>query len=304
MNDANAIAHQIFSKPLTKRLGSRLEGIDCRHVDDATWATILDAFHERNLLVFPNQHLNPDEHATFMERFGELDVHPQELSARSTLPLPENPKVELMLNKPGNAGPRSAAWHTDVTFRVEPVAVTSLYGLETPEACADTIWSSLRAVFEDLTPGLQKTLRGLNAVHATAFVMGKSQAGSINYDPTMETDPNKKDLKAQYREEVVHPIVHRHEAGYETLYINPAFVNRVEGWSVEESAPFLEMLYENAKSANYTYRHRWSKHDLVVWDNRCTMHYGVNDYGEEDHRILHRTTGAPFVVSGSVWTDK
>ena len=299
MVGVNSKTDKISLKPLTKRLGSSLEGIDCRHVDDATWATIIDVFHDRNLLVFPNQNLNPDEHTAFMERFGELDVHPQELSARSTLALPENPKVELMLNKPGKAGPRSAAWHTDVTFRTEPVAVTSLYGVQTPEACADTIWSSLRAVFDDLTPGLQETLRGLKAVHATAFVMGKSQAGSINYDPTSETDPKKKDLKAQYREEVVHPIVHRHEAGYDTLYINPAFVNRVEGWSAEESAPFLGMLYEQAKLANYTYRHRWSMNDLVVWDNRCTMHYGVNDYGEEDHRILHRTTGAAFVVTGS-----
>ena len=76
-------------------------------------------------------------------------------------------------------------------------------------------------------------------------------------------------------------------------------MNRIEGWSAEESAPFLGMLYERAKLANYTYRHRWSQRDLVVWDNRCTMHYGVNDYSEEDRRRLHRTTGAPFVVHGS-----
>jgi len=299
VDGTNLGSNRIFAEPLSKRLGARLHGVDCRSVDDAVWANIRDVFHERHVVVFPDQHLTPDEHATFMERFGELDVHPQELSARSTLPLPENPKIELMLNKPGNAGPRAAAWHTDVTFREEPVAVTSLYGLETPEACADTIWSSLRAVFDDLTPGLQETLRGLKAVHATAFVMGKSQAGSINYDPTTESHPNKKDLKAQYRGEVVHPVVHRHEAGYETLYINPAFVNRIEGWSAEESAPFLSMLYERAKLANYTYRHRWSQRDLVVWDNRCTMHYGVNDYSEEDRRKLHRTTGASFVVHGS-----
>ena len=68
---------EISLKPLTKRLGSSLEGIDCRHVDDVTWATIIDVFHDRNLLVFPNQNLNPDEHTAFMERFGELDVHPQ-----------------------------------------------------------------------------------------------------------------------------------------------------------------------------------------------------------------------------------
>ncbi|MBI08599.1 MAG: hypothetical protein CMM55_03665 [Rhodospirillaceae bacterium] len=288
-------------EPLTKRLGARLHGIDCRDVCDATWKAILDAFHNHHVIVFPDQDLTPDEHANFMERFGELDIHPQELSARTTLPLPENPKVELMVNKPGNYGPRAAAWHTDVTFRDEPVAVTSLYGVETPLACADTIWTSMRAVFDDLTDGMKKTLRCLNAVHATAFVMGdKGKAGQDSYDPTKEINPNKKNLQAQYREEVVHPIVHRHEAGYETLYVNPAFVHRIEGWSKEESKALLGWLYKRAALPNYNYRHRWAPRDLVAWDNRCTMHFGVNDYDEEDCRTLHRTTGAPFKVHPAV----
>ena len=195
MSDVAALRNSapIEIEPLTKRLGARVHGIDCRDVDDAVWAAIEHAFHTHHVLVFPDQDLTPDQHAAFMERFGELDIHPQELSARTTLPLPENPKVELMLNKPGNYGPRAAAWHTDVTFREEPVAVTSLYGVETPAACADTIWTSMRAVFDDLTEGLKTTLRGLNAVHATAFVMGdKGKAGQDSYDPTKETNPKKR----------------------------------------------------------------------------------------------------------------
>lgn len=287
-------------QPLTKSLGARVHGVDCRDVSDGAWDAILEAFHDRHILVFPDQTLTPEEHAAFMERFGELDVHPQELSARTTLPLPGYPKVELMLNKPGKQGPRAPRWHTDVTFRREPVAVTSLYGVETPEACADTIWTNMRAVFEDCTPGMQATLRTLNAVHATSFVM--QQQGSdeaLVYDPTVEDDPNKQDLQAQYRVPVVHPVVHAHEAGYETLYINPAFVYGFEGWSQSESRTLLGWLYAQAEQPKYIYRHAWSTRDLVVWDNRCTMHLGVNDYTEEDRRTLHRTTGAPFVVHAS-----
>ena len=288
---------------LCRALGARIHGIDCRNVDDTMWSTILTTFHRHHVLVFPGQYLSPSDHVTFMERFGKLDVHPQELSARSTLPLPENPKVELMANTAGSEGPRADVWHTDVTFRPEPVAVTSLYGVETPQACADTIWTSMRAVFEDLSDAMKDTLRGLNAVHATAWVTrqgGKGiESAAAKYDPTAETDSRKKDLRAQYREEVVHPIVHRHEAGYETLYINPAFVNRIEGWTADESKPILEWIYKRATEPIYNYRHRWTKHDLVVWDNRCTMHYGVNDYETEDTRVLHRTTGAPFVVHAS-----
>ena len=134
--DALRNSTPIEVEPLTKRLRARLLGVDCRKVDAATWSMILHAFHTHHVLVFPNQDLPPDQHAAFMERFGELDIHPQELSARTTLPLSENPKVELMLNKPGNYGPRAAAWHTDVTFRKEPVAGPSLYGIEPPPACA------------------------------------------------------------------------------------------------------------------------------------------------------------------------
>lgn len=285
---------------LTGRYGARICDIDCADVDDQTWDAILQVFHDRHVVVFPKQKLTPQQHARFMERFGVLDVHPQELSARSTLPLPGYPKVELMENRPGTFGPRSSAWHTDVTFRDRPPAVTSLYGIETPVGCADTIWTNLRAVFEDCSEGMRDTLRGLNAVHATAFARGKSQAGSINYDPTRESDERKKQqLQAQYRDPVSHPIVHAHEAGYETMYINPAFVSGVDGWAEDESKALLGFLYDKAMHPNYMYRHHWTAGDLVVWDNRCVMHYGVNDYDEHDTRVLHRTTGHPFEVTST-----
>ena len=85
----------------------------------------------------------------------------------STLPLPGDPRIELMENRPGTFGPRSSAWHTDVTFRERPPAVTSLYGVQTPVGCADTIWTNLRAVLDDCSTGMREALRSLNAVHAT-----------------------------------------------------------------------------------------------------------------------------------------
>ena len=285
---------------LTGLYGARVFDVDCRNIDEATWSAVLDIFHARHVVVFPNQTLTPDEHADFMARFGELDIHPQELSARSTLPLPGFPRVELMENRPGNYGPRASAWHTDVTFRREPPAVTSLYGVETPVGCADTIWTSMKAVFEGCSPGMQQMLRGLNAIHETAWSRGKAQADSIAYDPTKEDDSRKtEDVKAQYREPVSHPVVHRHEAGYDTLYVNPAFTSGIDGFDEAESKAVLGYLYDKAMHPNYMYRHHWSQGDLVIWDNRCVMHFGVNDYDENDARVLHRTTGHPFPVTAS-----
>ncbi|MFT5394796.1 MAG: taurine dioxygenase [Gammaproteobacteria bacterium] len=284
---------------LTGTLGARVVGLDCRAVDDAVWDAVLAVFHTHHLLVFPGQRLTPENHAAFMARFGELDIHPQELSARSTLPLPGHPSIELMANEPGNYGPRASAWHTDVTFRQLPPAVTSLYGVQTPSGCADTVWVNMRGVFESFSPGMKTVLRSLDAVHATAFSRGAARAGSVNYDPTQEADPRKYELQAQYRDPVVHPVVHAHEAGYETLYVNPAFVSGIDGWSDDESESVLACVYQRATEPVHMYRHRWSQNDLVLWDNRCLMHYGVNDYGEDDRRILHRTTGAPFEVHAS-----
>ncbi|MEM7250158.1 MAG: TauD/TfdA family dioxygenase [Pseudomonadota bacterium] len=280
---------------LTRAIGARITDIDCAHVTDEQFGAVERALHRYQLLVFSNQNLSPVEHADFMERFGELDRHPQELSARTTLPLEGHPRVELMANRPGNYGPRASLWHTDVTFRAEPPAVTSLYGIQVPVGCADTIWASMRQVYEDLSDSMKVLLSTLRVVHATAFVM--RGADRDVYNPTAEADPQKAGPKAQYREEVVHPMVHRHAAGFDTLYVNPAFVSHIEDWTKAESNALLDFLYTRAVEPIYTYRHQWSSGDLVVWDNRCTMHYGVNDYEEEDTRILHRTTGASFEVT-------
>jgi taurine dioxygenase len=189
---ANALTHsELTTQRLTGRFGARILEVDCAQVSARTWTEVVEIFHARHILVFPQQTLTPQQHSRFMERFGELGIHPQGLSARNTLPWPGHPEVELMENRPGTLGPRSSAWHTDVTFRDRPPAVTSLCGVETPVGCADTIWTNMRAVFEDCSPGMRSTLRGLNAVHATAFARGKSQAGSINYDPTKESDDRK-----------------------------------------------------------------------------------------------------------------
>ena len=119
----------LTTQRLSGRLGARILDVDCAQVSEMTWQAIVDVFHARHIVVFPKQTLTPVQHAQFMERFGVLDIHPQELSARSTLPLPGHPRVELMENRPGALGPRSSAWHTDVTFRERPPAVTSLYGI-------------------------------------------------------------------------------------------------------------------------------------------------------------------------------
>ena len=199
-----------------------------------------------------------------------------------------------------------AAWYNEVVLRAELADYSPVRGSMVIRPWGYGIWENMQRALDDMFKATGHENAYFPLLIPMSFiekekehVEGFAPERVAEITGLAETDPRKQDLKAQYREEVVHPIVHAHAAGFETLYVNPAFVSRIEGWTVEESARLLGCLYERATQPDLVYRHQWTRRDLVVWDNRCTMHYGVNDYGEEDRRTMHRTTGAPFEVRPS-----
>ena len=142
------------------------------------------------------------------------------------------------------------------------------------EGRGDTMWASTTAAFNSLSPALQHTVSTLYAVH-------KDQSGLGH--------------------EVIHPVVVEFEQEEEeekertppyrrrALFINPQFTSHFAGWTIEESAPLLHFLYQMILAPEHIYRHRWSVHDFVLWDNRATLHYGVFD-SKKNVRTMHRTT--------------
>ena len=142
---------------------------------------------------------------------------------------------------------------------------------------------------EALSDGMKKTLEGLRAVHSSRHVFGAASAY------VKETNGRLGNTEAA-TQDAVHPIVLRHpESGKKILYVNSAFTTHIEGWSVQESAPLLNYLYQHAARPEFQYRFQWQEGSIAFWDNRSTWHYAVNDYHGE-RRLMHRITiaGGPL----------
>ena len=153
-----------------------------------------------------------------------------------------------------------------------------LYGLEVPEGRGDTMFCNMYAAWDDLSPGLRALLGGMTAMHSAETLVARNESGdnseqSIGYLP----------------EPVEHPVARTHpETGLKALFVNEYFTRHFVDMTEAESRPLLDYLIAHATRPENVYRHRWRPRDILLWDNRCTMHYAMVDY--DDDRYLHRTT--------------
>jgi taurine dioxygenase len=236
---------------LSGSLGAAISGVDLAELDDTTFEQIHRAWLEHLVLVFPNQNISPEKHVAFGRRFGEVTVHP--------LYPGKGPHPEIMeLRNRGKALTITENWHSDTTSLPEPPMATINIARVVPEAGGDTMFANEYLAFEGLSPRMQLLLESLNAVH--------SSASETNTHPVVRTHP---------------------ETGRRALFVNRYFVKQFEGMTEEESAPLLGYLFEHSVLPEYTFRHRWKESDLIIWDNRCTLHYAIHDYGDAE-RVLDR----------------
>ena len=162
-----------------------------------------------------------------------------------------------------------------------------LLARELPEEGGDTLFANMYRAFETLSPGLQRTLEGMRAVHGSAHIFGKGGVNDKN--PEGASRYGNQQLVG---DDVLHPVVIRHPlSGRKALYVNPAFTLRFEDWSVEDSKPLLDHLYRHAARPEFTCRFRWREGSIAFWDNRATWHYAANDY-QGERRLMHRITVA------------
>lgn len=237
---------------------------------------IRDAFLEHIVLTFRDQSLPPAAQITFTEHFGPVEPHP--LASRRGLP--DFPQLMVLENRPGKPGARNDFWHSDISHAECPPAVSLLHALEVPEGRGDTMFCNMYNAYEELSCGMQRLLENMTALHS-----GEATARR-NREETTDALPI-----AHVPEPVTHPVVRTHpETGRKTIFVNPFFTVRFSDMSAEESEPILGYLHELATRPENIYRHRWRKGDVLMWDNRCAMHYAVRDYDESMPRYLHRTT--------------
>jgi taurine dioxygenase len=269
-------------RPLGYALGAEVTGVDAtRPLDDRTVAAIRRAWLEHIILCFPGQDLEPEQLKVFCEQFGELNrehrgtlkIHPDQTGVMlvSSQPISIN-------GKPAGGIPALPRWHTDESFKEHPAAATFLLAKALPAVGGDTMFANMYMAYETLSPALREILDGLQAV----------QDRSLWPDGLDKNDPA---VRAMYAENppVAHPIVQVHpETGRKSLYVDECKVRNIVGMTEEETKPLIDFLVRHATRYELVYRHRWAINDLVMWDNRCSMHLAVADYDPRQTRCMMR----------------
>ena len=201
--------------------------------------------------------------------------------------VPGYPMIAEVRKEPEQKTNIGGGWHTDHSYDPEPAMGSILLARELPDEGGDTLFANMYRAFETLSPGLQRTLEGLRAVHGSAHIFGKG--GYNDQNPEGKSRYGNQDKVGA---DVVHPVVIKHPlSGRKSLYVNPSFTLRFENWSAEDSKPLLEHLYRHAARPEFTCRFRWREGSIAFWDNRATWHYAANDYHGE-RRLMHRITVA------------
>jgi taurine dioxygenase len=267
----------IAIKPLSPRIGAVIEGIDLAgSVDDDSFDYIKSALWKYKLLVFHGQSLSPESQRDFAAKFGALHVNPISPSH------PDVPEI-MVLNVDRDNRPERAVWHTDVTFHQSPPLGAVPHCVECPPFGGDTIWANTAAALETLSKPMQAMLEGMTAEHDFRKLFRRQ-------DYTGPEARERWEAAVRSHPPVVHPVVGRHpETGEKCLYVNEGFTTRILELSEAESAVLLPLLFAHMVRPEMTYRHRWAKDDVLVWDNRITAHYPVDDYWPMPRRV-HRAT--------------
>lgn len=270
------------TRQLSPVIGAEVLDLDLsRDLDAGTVAALREQLNRHSLLLFRGQELDEVAHIAFSKRFGELLIHV--LKQYLTTPHPE---VYVLSNvveagKPIGNHKEGWNWHSDLSYMTEPSLGSVLRAVEVPPEGADTLFASMHAAFEALSPETQARIRGLKAVHSYAGYYGKYFA---------DRAPLTEEQKAR-TPDVVHPVVRTHpETGRPSLYVGQDICARILDLEPSESAALLAELNAHAIKPEFSYRHRWQPGDVVFWDNRSTMHQATPYDDVTYRRVMHRTT--------------
>ena len=269
-------------QPVGYALGARVTGVDLsKPLPDADFQAIHEAWLRHLVLVFPEQRLDAAAMVRFSRRFGELD----DFSNQVVHCDPEFKEVMQLTNRRQN-GQQSKTynagqnWHTDQSYTVRPAKATCVHCIEKPSVGGDTLFANMYLAYETLSPKLREFLDGLEAVHDASLIEGLDKRGA--------------DVVAEFKRKnppVIHPAVRVHpESGRKALYVNER-VRQFVGLTEAESRPLIRFLCEHSVAPRMVYRHYWSVGDLVMWDNRCSVHMAVGDYDPSEIRHMLRTSG-------------
>jgi alpha-ketoglutarate-dependent 2,4-dichlorophenoxyacetate dioxygenase len=272
--------------PLHPTLGAEVRGVDLTGpVVPEVFAEIDTAFSRHGILLFPDQPVTDEQQLAFSRLFGPLEVNPNYVGAKMRL----RPDVADIsnLDPEGRVLARddrrnlfnlgNQLWHTDSSFKHIPAKCSLLSARELPSSGGETEFADMRAAWDALPDARKGELDRLVVEHS--IFRSRSQIGfaDFNDDIFKELPPVRQAL-----------VRHHRYSGRTSLYL-ASHASHIIGRPVEEGRALIEELIAFATQAQFVHQHRWTIGDLVIWDNRCTMHRG-RPYDDTQRRVLHRTT--------------
>src|SRR5262249_3173670 len=283
MSDAIGSAHWTMTVvPTGAALGAEVRGVDLRALDASTFAAIHRAWLDHQVLLFRGLSFSDDDLVAFSRRFGDLDQAPVQETGRRFVE--GHPEIYVVSNVVldgvaiGSLGSGEAVWHTDMSYLPDPPKASALYALEVPPRGGDTSFCSMYVAWSGLPPDLQRRLERLRVKHDGTYNSG----GYVRQGVTPTGDP-------RMSPGTLHPLVTTHpETGRRGLYLGLRRNASIDGLALDDSGALLDEIWSLATREPLTWRHQWRAGDLVLWDNRCTMHRR-DAFDPSTRRTMHRT---------------
>ena len=268
--------------PTGAALGARVDGLDVRGLETESFALVYQAWLDHQVLLFPDQSLTDEDLLAFSRRFGDLDEAPvQESGRRFVDGYPEIYVVSNVVEHGvpiGSLGAGEAVWHTDMSYLPHPPKASALYALEVPAQGGDTSFCSMSAAWDQLPGRLRERVKGLRVKHDGTYNSG----GYIRQGVVATGDP-------RTSPGTLRPLVVEHpETGRPGLYLGRRRNAYIEGLSLEDSDALLDEIWAEATRPSLAWTHQWQVGDLVLWDNRSTMHRR-DAFDPAARRVMHRT---------------
>jgi taurine dioxygenase len=268
--------------PTGAALGAEIMAGDLRALDDDGFARVVNAWHDHAVVLFRDQTLTDADLIAFSRRFGDLDIAPvQENGRRFVDGIPEIyvvSNVKVNGEAIGSLGDGEAVWHTDMSYLATPPKASMLYALEVPPRGGNTAFCSMYAIYESLPDALKTRIAGLTIKHDGTYNSGGYLRQGVTPTGDPRTSPG-----------VLHPLVCTHpETGRRLLYLGRRRNAYIAGMILEESEALLDELWTYVARPEAAWEHVWRVGDLVLWDNRCTMHRR-DAFDPAARRIMHRT---------------
>jgi taurine dioxygenase len=256
-------------QPVAGSLGAEILGVDLATLNDDIFDEIHRALLEFQVIFFRGQALDSDRYLAFAKRWGDIEIYPYMKG------LPDYPEILEILKTEKDTYTFGNNWHTDSSFLAIPPKITMLHAHELPPVGGDTEFSNLYAAYETLSDGMKAMLGGLNSMN-----VGDQPLARFSELANMESsDPGKVQVKT------VHPVVRTHpETGRKAIFIGGHTIH-IDGMTREESVPLLNFLKQHTIRPEFTCRFRWQPNSIALWDNRCTLHYAIDDYPGQRRRM-------------------